>query len=298
MQGVTENAMTEDAQSVHAADRPRGESPGALLKRAAMAVLDTLAAPFYSLYRLRLEAEMPTWHMPQHIGIIMDGNRRYARRRALLDILDGHIRGADKLEEVLNWCEEAGVRVVTVWIFSLDNFNRSAREVDGLMRLFEKKFLELVTHPRIHKNEIRVRTLGQTDKLPPAVQDAIREAERATGHYTRRVLNVGVAYGGREEIVEAFRGYLNDRADQGLSPQQIAAELTPQSIQPYLYTSHVPDPDLIIRTSGEVRLSGFLLWQSVYSEFYFCDTNWPAFRKIDFLRALRDYHRRQRRYGR
>jgi short-chain Z-isoprenyl diphosphate synthase len=290
--------MTENAQSVQAEPRARGAILAEVLKRAAMLALDLLAAPLYALYRLRLEAEMPGWRKPQHIGIIMDGNRRFARRNALLDILDGHARGADKLEEVLNWCEEAGVRVATVWIFSLDNFNRSAREVDGLMRLFEKKFLELVTHPRIHKNEIRVRTLGQTDRLPPSVQEAIREAERATGHYTRRVLNVGVAYGGREEIVEAFRGYLNDRAAQGLSAQQVAAELTPESIQPYLYTSHVPDPDLIIRTSGEVRLSGFLLWQSVYSEFYFCDTNWPAFRKIDFLRALRDYHRRQRRFGR
>jgi short-chain Z-isoprenyl diphosphate synthase len=290
--------MTEDGQTLDAAARPRTEPVGVLIKRAAMAVLDLLAAPFYALYRLRLEAELPEWRKPQHIGIIMDGNRRFAKRRALLDILDGHAIGADRLEDVLNWCEEAGVRVVTVWIFSLDNFNRSAREVDGLMRLFEKKFLELVTHPRIHKNEIRVRTLGQTDRLPAAVQDAIHEAEQATGHYTRRILNVGVAYGGREEIVEAFRGYLKDRADQGLSPHQIAEELTPESIQPYLYTSHVPDPDLIIRTSGEVRMSGFLLWQSVYSEFYFCDTNWPAFRKIDFLRALRDYNRRQRRFGR
>lgn len=290
--------MTEDIQSVEAAARPRPDFAGSILKRAAMAMLDALAAPFYALYRLRLEAEMHTWRKPEHIGIIMDGNRRFARRRALLDILDGHALGADKLEDVLNWCEEAGVRIVTVWIFSLDNFNRPAREVDGLMRLFEKKFLELVTHPRIHKNEIRVRTLGQTDRLPPAVQRAIREAEQATGHYTRRILNVGVAYGGREEIVEAFRGYLKDRAERGLTPRQIAEELTPQSIQPYLYTSHVPDPDLIIRTSGEVRLSGFLLWQSVYSEFYFCDTNWPAFRKIDFLRALREFHHRQRRFGR
>jgi len=290
--------MPEDAQSVQAQARLRWEILAALLKRTAVAALDLLAAPLYALYRLRLEAEMPAWRKPQHIGIIMDGNRRFARRYALLDILDGHARGADKLEEVLNWCEEAGVRIVTVWIFSLDNFNRSAREVDGLMRLFEKKFLELVQHPRIHKNEIRVRTLGQTDKLPASVQEAIREAERATGHYTRRILNVGVAYGGREEIVEAFRGYLNDRAAQGLSPAQVAAELTPESIQPYLYTSHVPDPDLIIRTSGEVRLSGFLLWQSAHSEFYFSEANWPAFREIDFLRALRDYHRRQRRYGR
>jgi short-chain Z-isoprenyl diphosphate synthase len=271
---------------------------GGALRRLGGLALDVLAAPFYALYRMRLEAELRHWKIPQHIGIIMDGNRRFARSRNLMTVLDGHLRGADKLEDVLNWCEEAGVRVVTVWIFSLDNFNRDAGEVSGLMRLMERKFLELVTHPRIHRNQIRVHSLGMTDRLPASVQQAIREVEQATSHYTRRTLNVGVAYGGREEIVEAFRGYVLERAAQGLSAQEIAAEMAPESIQPYLYTSHVPDPDLIIRTSGEVRLSGFLLWQSVYSEFYFCDTNWPAFRKIDFLRALRDYHRRQRRFGR
>jgi short-chain Z-isoprenyl diphosphate synthase len=254
-------------------------------------------APFYAAYRWRLEAARHAWTIPQHIGIIMDGNRRYARGQQFMDVLDGHARGADKLEDVLNWCEEAGVRVVTVWIFSLDNFKRDPKEVDGLMRLFERKFVELATHPRIHRNQIRVRCLGQTHLLPEPVQKAIRDAEAATSRYTRRVLNVGIAYGGREEITEAFRRYLVERAAQGLSAPEIAQELNPGSIAPYLDTSHVPDPDLIIRTSGEIRLSGFLLWQSAYSEFYFCDTNWPAFRKIDFLRALRDYHHRQRRFG-
>jgi short-chain Z-isoprenyl diphosphate synthase len=289
--------MPEDAQIATIPVRPWREA-AALLRRGAAIAFELLAAPFYALYRLRLEAQVPAWHKPHHIGIIMDGNRRFARTRALLTILEGHARGADKLEEVLNWCEETGVRIVTVWIFSLDNFNRSAPEVDGLMRLFEKKFLELVTHPRVHQNQIRVRTLGQTGRLPAPVREAIREVEQATAHYTRRVLNVGVAYGGREEIVEAFRGYIQDRAAAGVPAAEIAAGLTAGAIEPYLYTSHVPDPDLIIRTSGEVRLSGFLLWQSVYSEFYFCDTNWPAFRKIDFLRALREFNDRQRRYGR
>ena len=180
----------------------------------------------------------------------------------------------------------------------MDNFNRDATEVNGLMDLFEKKFQELVTHPRIHRQQIRVRSLGKTDMLPASVQRAIREAEEATAGYSRRVLNVGVAYGGREEIVDAFRAHLKEMAAQGRTAEEIAAALRPESIEPYLYTSHVPDPELIIRTSGEVRLSGFLLWQSVYSEFYFCDTHWPSFRKIDFLRALRAYHRRTRRFGR
>ena len=257
-----------------------------------------LLAPFYALYRKRLETQVHTWNVPRHIGIIMDGNRRFARTLQLEDIAEGHARGADKLEEVLNWCEEVGVDVITVWIFSLDNFKRDPQEVSGLMALFEKKFLELVTHPRIHKNQIRVRSLGQTEELPQSVRDAIRGAEQATAHYSRRTLNIGVAYGGREEIVQAFSRYLRDQARAGASIEEIADKLEPGDISPYLYTSELPDPELIIRTSGEVRLSGFLLWQSVYAEFYFCDTFWPAFRKIDFLRALRDYHRRQRRFGR
>lgn len=261
-------------------------------------LMGLLLFPFYAAYETYLSAQTHLWKIPQHVGIIMDGNRRFARSSMLGNILGGHERGAAKLEEVLNWCEETGVRVVTVWMFSMDNFKRDPEEVDGLMDLFEKKFLELVSHPRIHHNEIRVRSIGNIGALPTAVQKAIRSAEEATSHYSRRVLNVGVAYGGREEIVEAFRKHLLAEAEKGRSVSEICETLDSTSVEPYLYTSHVPDPDLIIRTSGEVRLSGFLLWQSVYSEFYFCDTNWPAFRKIDFLRALRDYSQRRRRFGR
>jgi short-chain Z-isoprenyl diphosphate synthase len=289
--------MTEGTEPLASAGRIAAEGIGAVLRRLLGLGLEALLAVFYEIYRWRLEAARHTWTIPQHIGIIMDGNRRYARGQRFMDVLDGHARGADKLEEVLNWCEEASVRVVTVWIFSLDNFKRDANEVDGLMRLFQKKFIELATHPRIHRNQIRVCCLGQTHLLPEGVQQAIRDTEAATAHYTRRVLNVGIAYGGREEITEAFKRYLLEGAAHGLSAEQLARELTPGSIAPYLDTSHVPDPDLIIRTSGEIRLSGFLLWQSAYSEFYFCDTNWPAFRKIDFLRALRAFHHRQRRFG-
>lgn len=259
---------------------------------------EALRRPFYAAYQRRLEVAAAGWRIPRHIGIIMDGNRRFARDQHLLHVTEGHVRGADKLEEVLNWAEEVGVQIVTVWIFSLDNFKRDPREVDMLMQLFERKFLELVTHPRIHRNQIRVRSLGKVESLPESVQQAIRDAEAATRHYTRRVLNIGVAYGGREEIMDAFGRYLRDQAAKGRSVEEIADGLDPACISPYLYTSEQPDPELIIRTSGEVRLSGFLLWQSVYSEFYFCDTFWPAFRKIDFLRALRDYHHRQRRFGR
>ncbi len=290
--------MSDQVQPVDAEHRHPFDLVAAQLRRTVLLARELLLAPFYMVYRRQLEAQLPTWRIPNHIGIIMDGNRRYARGRNMASPLLGHLKGADKLEEVLNWCEEAGVTVVTVWMFSLDNFKRDPAEVSGLMALFERKFLELVTHPRIHRNQIRVRSLGQTEFLPDSVQNAIRDAEEATRHYTRRVLNVGVAYGGREEILDAFRLFLKDQEAQGRSLGEIAAMLRAEDIEPYLYTSHVPDPDLIIRTSGEIRLSGFLLWQSVYSEFYFCDSDWPDFRKIDFLRALRDYNHRKRRFGR
>ncbi|MDH4246872.1 MAG: polyprenyl diphosphate synthase [Deltaproteobacteria bacterium] len=258
---------------------------------------EALQVPFYALYQRYLVTQTHSWKIPRHIGIIMDGNRRFARFLNLGSVNEGHARGAEKLEEVLNWCEEFGVHVVSVWVFSLDNFKRDSGEVNGLMALFERKFLELVTHPRIHTHQIRVRSLGRTDALPESVRQAIREAEEATKTYTRRHLNVVMAYGGREEIMDAVRTYLKEGESKGLSLRELADHLEPKAIAPYLYASELPDPDLIIRTSGEVRLSGFLLWQSVYSELYFCDTNWPAFRKIDFLRALREYSRRQRRFG-
>ncbi len=289
--------MSQQAHSVQDFRHRIGEITHSLGRVCAWC-LELCLVPFYAAYQIYLESQLQGWQKPQHIGIIMDGNRRFARLQQLGSVLSGHERGADKLEDVLNWCEDAQVRVVTVWIFSMDNFKRDPQEVSELMELFQRKFLELVTHPRIHRNQMRVRSLGKINELPEPVQQAIREAEQATSHYTRRVLNIGVAYGGREEIVDALRSYLREQARAGKGVEEICGEVTPAAIEPYLYTSHVPDPDLIIRTSGEVRLSGFLLWQSAYSEFYFCDTNWPAFRKIDFLRALRAYNQRKRRFGR
>lgn len=250
------------------------------------------------LYELKLERELPRWNKPKHIGIIMDGNRRFAKAMGARSVVEGHHKGADKLDEVLAWCELADVKVVSVWGMSLDNFNRSAEEVSGLMSLFERKFLELVTDPRIHRDRIRVQSVGRTELLPDAVRRAIAEAERATAHYERRLLNVCVAYGGREEIVDALRAYLEQADARGLSVRQAREALNAEQLGLHMYGKAQPDPDLIIRTSGEVRLSGFLLWQSAYAEYYFCDVHWPQFRKIDFLRALRAYHQRTRRYGR
>jgi short-chain Z-isoprenyl diphosphate synthase len=155
----------------------------------------------------------------------------------------------------------------------------------------------LLTIEGLHTNQIKVRPIGKIELLPPSLQEAIRDVEEATKNYDEFILNVAVAYGGREEIVEAFRSHLRSEVAAGKDLAQVAEELSVGKITPHLYTSNLPDPDLIVRTSGEVRLSGFLLWQSAYSEYYFCDTYWPGFRKIDFLRAIRDYSQRERRFG-
>ena len=252
---------------------------------------------FYNLYQRRLEREASHWNIPYHIGVVLDGNRRYAAQNGFADIIQGHHDGADKLEDVLHWCDELGVKIFSIWIFSLDNFKREKSEVTGILNLIEKKMRDLVTIEGLHTNQIKVRAMGEIELLPKSLQEAIRAAEEATKDYDKFILNVAVAYGGREEIIEACREHLNAELAAGKDLAQVADELCVDQITPHLYTSNLPDPDLIIRTSGEIRLGGFLLWQSAYSEFYFCDTFWPSFRKIDFLRAIRDYSERQRRFG-
>lgn len=258
---------------------------------------DLIKRPFYAVYERRLASEVPDWDLPRHIGIIMDGNRRFARELGQRRVLFGHARGAEKLREVLNWCYEVGIPVVTVWSFSLENFQRDSTEVKDLLSLFEQRTRELVTHEEIHENRVRVRYIGATELLPESLQGAIREAEEATRHYDRYQLNIAMAYGGRQEITEAFRAWMRSRAAAGDSFEQAIEGFDARSIEPHLYTYGQPEPDLILRTSGEVRLSGFLLWQSAYSEYYFCDAFWPAFRRIDLYRALRDYSNRHRRLG-
>lgn len=254
--------------------------------------------PFYPLYERALTAAAEGWKKPQHIGIIMDGNRRFARQLGASNVAFGHQIGADKLREMLDWCFEHNIPVVTVWGFSLDNFSRDSEEVRQLLDLFEIKTREMVDSADLHGNQVRVRFIGRRDMLPASLQNAIGDVERATARYDRFILNIALAYGGREEIADAFLEYLNHARSTGRSLEQVIDEFAPQVVDRYLYTSGLPEPDLIIRTSGEVRLSGFMLWQSANSEYYFCDTNWPAFRRIDFLRALRSYDMRQRRFGR
>jgi short-chain Z-isoprenyl diphosphate synthase len=252
----------------------------------------------YRLYERRLLAELRRGPLPRHIGLILDGNRRFARRLGFRDVLQGHELGAAKLENALEWFEELGIRMVTIWILSTENLGRPPEELEGLLSLIERKMRAAAVDPKIHRRQVRIRAIGQLDLLPSSLRDAIRIAEQATASYENFSLNVAVGYGGRQEVVDAIRGLLRDWSRQGMALGEIADRLTADVIGKYLYTYDLPDPDLIIRTSGEVRLSGFLLWQSAYSEYYFCDAFWPDFRKIDLLRAIRNYQQRRRRFGR
>ena len=273
-------------------------SPQVGLRRTWMAFKQLVKLPFYAVYRRRLEAKVSTWRLPRHIGVIMDGNRRFARRAGFVNPSYGHARGAEKLKDVLSWCYDAGISVVTVWSFSLDNFQRDTSEVTALLDLFEDKARQLAQDSEVHRNQVRVRFIGKLELLPESLQREIREVEKATESYSRFQLNIAMAYGGREEISDAMQRFLADQVGEGKSLEEVAQGFEGSALEPYLYTYGQPEPDLILRTSGEVRLSGFLLWQSAYSEYYFCDANWPAIRKIDFLRALRTYDQRQRRFGR
>jgi short-chain Z-isoprenyl diphosphate synthase len=251
----------------------------------------------YYLYARRLSRNVLARPRPGHVGIILDGNRRHGRSLGIVDPRAVYDLGADKLDEVLEWCAEFAIPTVTLWVFSTENFRRSADEVSGIMASVEAKLTALAEDPAIHRRRVRVRAIGCLAMLPPPLLDAIRAAERATDRYDGIELNIAVAYGGRQEITDAVRALLSALALKQATLADAIEEVTPEAIARHLYTAGLPDPDLIIRTSGEIRLSGFLLWQSVHSEFYFTDVLWPAFRKIDFLRAIRAYQDRQRRYG-
>jgi short-chain Z-isoprenyl diphosphate synthase len=251
----------------------------------------------YYLYTRRLARDVGKHPTPRHIGIILDGNRRHGRALGITEPRALYDLGADKLDAVLEWCAELAIPTVTLWVFSTDNFRRPAAEVSGILASVEAKLLALASDPAIHRRRVRVRAIGCLAMLPPAILDAIAAAERATADYDGLELNIAVAYGGRQEIADAVRALLAGLAGPETTLAAAIERITPEAIGAHLYTAGVPDPDLIIRTSGEIRLSGFLLWQSAHSEFYFTDVLWPAFRKIDFLRAIRSFQERQRRYG-
>ena len=253
----------------------------------------------YRLYEQRLRGEVLRQPLPRHVGLIQDGHRRYARELGLSSLAEGYRLGAEKTEEVLGWCADLGIATVTLWALSTENLARLPNEVADVLEVIEEKMVAWVQGGGLAERfGMRIRPIGRLELLPASLLGALDAAAATTGHHERILLNVAVGYGGRQEIVDAVKGYLGDCLLRGDPPDEILRALIPEAVDKYLYTYDCPDLDLIIRTSGELRLSGFMLWQSVHSEFYFSDVPWPAFRKIDFLRAIRSYQQRHRRFGR
>lgn len=231
--------------------------------------------------------------VPRHVGIIMDGNRRFARALGLEDLGMGHVAGQERLENVLDWCLDLGIRVLTVYAFSTENFQRADAERELLMELFEHNFRKMADDARVHRHRIRVACIGDLELLPPAVRAAAEHVMERTREYADYRFNVAIAYGGRQEIVEAVRRIAADAQAGRLRPEDVTAE----AIGSRLYTGGLPDPDFIIRTSGEERISNFLLWQMAYAELYFADVYWPQLSRLEFLRAIEEFQARKRRYG-
>lgn len=231
--------------------------------------------------------------IPRHLAIIMDGNRRFAKEVGI-GVADGHHEGKNKLEQLLDWCLEIDLRILTVYAFSTENARRSEEELRGLIRLFVDSFREIADDARVHTHHIRVRAIGNRSFLPSELVEAIEQAEARTKDYTDYLYNVAIGYGGREEIVHAIQELAREVQAGKLTPEQIDDKL----VSTHLYTADLPDPDFVLRTSGEERISNFLLWQTAYSELYFSDVFWPGLTKLEFLRAINSFQRRQRRYGR
>ncbi|MFP3985395.1 MAG: polyprenyl diphosphate synthase [Candidatus Bathyarchaeia archaeon] len=252
------------------------------------------ATGIYNIYERWLWHQIKDERMPEHIAIILDGNRRWASER-LLNSWIGHHHGAERVSQLLDWCLDLGVKCVTLYSFSTENFKRAPQEVEEIMHIAHEKLHEILTDERIHKNKIRVKVIGRIELLPKNLQELIRKVEETTQTYDNQFLTVALAYGGRAEIVDATKK-IADKVKRGELPLEKIDETV---FEKFLYTAYMPkpDPDLIIRTSGEERLSGFLLWQSAYSELCFLDLFWPDFRRIDLLRAVRTFQRRKRRFG-
>lgn len=257
-----------------------------------MSLRKRVAKLVYGLYDKRL-IQQAAGNCPRHVGLVLDGNRRWARQAGFTDVNDGHRVGARRIVDLLGWCREAGVEIVTLWLLSTDNVNRPEQELGPLLDIISDVVEELAGPG----NPWLVRIIGALDVLPKETADRLITAARRTEGKTGMEVNVAVGYGGRREIADAVRKLLQQHAEAGTSIEELAEVLDVDHIAEHLYTSGQPDPDLLIRTSGEQRLSGFMLWQSAHSEFWFCEAFWPDFRRTDFLRALRDYAIRHRRFG-
>lgn len=246
----------------------------------------------YKLYERRLIREIRSGSKPRHLAVILDGNRRFAHEKAMGHEW-GHERGFENVERLLDWCLELDIKELTLFAFSTENFNRSTEEVEAIMDLLVRACHRIAEDPEIHRNCVKARAIGRVNLLPDRLREAIRTMEEATSRHDGFQLNVAVSYGGRAEIIDAIKGISRKVKEGELDIDDIDEEAVSQ----HLYKEDMPDADMIIRTSGEMRLSGFLLWQSAYSELYFTEAYFPAFRKVDFLRALRVFQQRMRRFG-
>ena len=245
----------------------------------------------YPAYEARVARRLPSARTPKHVGVMLDGNRRWAKAVGA-DTAHGHRAGAANIEPLLGWCEDIGVEVVTLWLLSTDNLNRPASELDDLLGIIGDAVETLAEERRW-----RLHPVGALDLLPAPVAERLKEAAESTRDVDGLLVNIAVGYGGRREIADAVRSLLQEHAGKGTTLEELAEFLDVDHIAEHLYTKGQPDPDLVIRTSGEQRLGGFLLWQSAQSEFYFCEAYWPDFRRVDFLRAVRAYAERERRFG-
>lgn len=250
-----------------------------------------LSQPLYNVYERSLAGAIPMDKLPHHIGVLMDGNRRWAAQLGE-STKRGHQAGAQNVIDFLSWCRELGIPMVTLYMLSTENLKRSPAELADLLEVIESLIGSLAA-----SGVGKIRPVGQLNSLPESLCSAFDAATEQSQNIEHLQVNIAVGYGGRQEIVDAVRDLLKEASDEGLSLSGLADTLDLEDISRHLYTKGMPDPDLLIRTSGEQRLSGFLTWQSAYSEFYFCEALWPDFRRVDFLRALRDFAHRQRRFG-
>ena len=244
----------------------------------------------YPAYEARMLRRLPD-NLPQHVGVMLDGNRRWAKAVGR-DTAHGHRAGAANIEPLLGWCDEVGIQVVTLWLLSTDNLHRDERELAPLLEIIEEAVDSLADQRRW-----KLHPVGALDLLPAETAKRLKAAAAATEDVDGMIVNIAVGYGGRREIADAVRSLLHEHAEKGTSLEELAQTIDVEHISEHLYTKGQPDPDLVIRTSGEQRLGGFLLWQSERSEFYFCEAYWPDFRRVDFLRAIRAYAVRDRRHG-
>lgn len=255
-----------------------------------------LKSILYPLYEQRIFRNLDFEQTPHHIGVILDGNRRWSKANPSVDgdtsSARGHKAGASKIVSLLDWSEQTQVKVVTLWLLSNQNLHRPADELAPLLKIISDSVQELVSRGRWE-----IRPVGSMELLPLELQESLKQAALTTKGIPGVVVNVAIGYGGRSEIADAVKSLILDKSKAGLSAPEIAASVNVDEISKHLYTAGLPDPDLVIRTSGEQRLGGFLLWQSAHSEFYFCEAYWPDFRRVDFLRAIRAYSQRNRRFG-